>query len=350
MSAGNTSEVNVSGVGLSVEDGIRASLSQSAEKSRNRPTRRVPQTPPWASPLRRHPRNAILCPEDMPIECSAVFNCGAVRHDGQFLLLLRVEDMARMTSFHVATSDDGVHFEVNPEPIHYPLRQIEKDYDAHRFDMRITPLDGAYYVCHASWLQGLGCTIAMARTTDFVDFAPVGPLSTPSNRNAVLFPEKINGLYARLERPQDTEGKGRIWISYSPDLVYWGDARPLDMPKTAWCTRKSGAGAIPIHTDKGWLEIYHTTARTASTENYYLGAMLLDLDDPSRIVAAPTRFLLQPEQTYECIGQVPNVVFTGGAIETEDGGLNVYYGGADTRICLAQSTMDELVDFCLREQ
>jgi beta-1,4-mannooligosaccharide/beta-1,4-mannosyl-N-acetylglucosamine phosphorylase len=299
------------------------------------------------SPLARHPQNPILVPSSMPVECSAVFNCGAVRFGQEVLLLLRVEDYQRETHFHVARSIDGVRFEVCPEPISYPLREIERLHRGHRFDMRITPLNGAFYVCHAIWLEGLGSSIAIARTEDFKHFEPLPFISQPSNRNAVLFPEKIGGLYARLERPQDVDGSGQMWISYSPDLRYWGDCMPLHMPSTAWSTRKSGAGTIPIKTPEGWLIVYHATAMTASTENYYLGAMLLDLRNPGKVIAAPRRFILGAEQPYECIGQVPNVVFTGGAVEMPDGTLNVYYGGADTRVCVATTTVEKLVRFCL---
>ncbi|MCG3148689.1 MAG: 1,4-beta-mannosyl-N-acetylglucosamine phosphorylase [Verrucomicrobiae bacterium] len=280
----------------------------------------------------------------MPVECSAVFNAGAVRFNGQYLLVLRVEDYARQVNFHVATSRDGVRFEVNPTPIEYPLRAIEQQYGTYRFDMRITPLDGQFYVCHAVWITGLGCMIGMARTRDFVKFEPLPHVSVPFNRNAVLFPEKIRGLYARLERPMD-EG-GRIWVTYSPDLRFWGDAMPLNLPTQVWNWRKTGAGAMPIKTAAGWLTIYHGTAKTASSENYYLGVALLDLEDPSRVIAAPKKFILHPQEHYECVGQVPNVVFTCGAVETDDGQLNIYYAGADTCVCLAQTSIAALLDFC----
>ncbi len=203
------------------------------------------------------------------------------------------------------------------------------------------------YVCHAAWLGRWGCGIAMAVTDDFEHFEPMDYLSPPSNRNAVLFPEKIGGRYARLERPQDVNGTGSIWVGYSPDMRYWGDHLPLDIPdNNHWNRTKCGAGAIPIKTPDGWLEIYHATAMTASTENYYLGVMLLDLEDPSIVKYAPSGFILAAEKDYECVGQTPNVVFTGGAVEMPDGTLNLYYGGADTRMCLAQTTVQELVDYC----
>ena len=300
------------------------------------------------SPLARHPANPIINPGDLPVECSAVFNCGAVRFKDEVILVMRVEDYERQTNFHVGRSKDGIHFEVSPKPIVYPKREIEILRGGHRFDMRITPLDGTFYVCHAIWIGNLGSVIGTARTDDFEHFEPLPYVSVPSNRNAVLFPERINGLYARLERPQSEGGSGQMWVSYSPDLRYWGDSMPLNMPPTAWSTRKSGAGTIPIKTPEGWLIIYHATTMTASTENYYLGAMLLDLENPSKVVAAPHKFILQPEEIYECVGQVPNVVFTGGAVEMPDGTLNVYYGGADTRVCVAITTVKKLVDFCLK--
>jgi beta-1,4-mannooligosaccharide/beta-1,4-mannosyl-N-acetylglucosamine phosphorylase len=278
-----------------------------------------------------------------------VFNSGAVLFGDKVLLLLRVEDMARDNHFHVATSSDGVHFEVSPEPIEYPLRDTEERFLDNRFDMRITPLEGTYYVTHASWLGGLGSCIGLARTDDFKTLNAVGRLSVPSNRNAALFPEKINGRYARLERPQDVDGSGRIWISYSPDLIYWGDSQPVVLPKTPWSASKSGPGAVPIKTDHGWLCIYHATAKNCATENYYLGVMLLDLDEPHKVLAAPRQFILQPEMPYECMGQVPNVVFTNGALLMPDGMVNIYYGGADTRVCLAQAKLDDLLEFCLSQ-
>ena len=303
-----------------------------------------------ASPLVRHEANPILAAADMPFPCYTVYNAGAAMFKGKVLLLLRVEDFAMNSDFFVATSDDGVDFEVSDRPIDYPLCETEKRFEpCHRFDMRITPMDGRYYVCHASWLGKYGCCIGMAWTTDFMHFTPMDRLSVPSNRNAVLFPEKINGLYARLERPEVGGGRGGMgmWLSYSPDLEFWGRAMPLDMPARYWTAAKSGAGAIPIKTDEGWLEIFHGCNQNCSTLNYHLGAALLDLEDPSKVIAAPEAFILAPEMEYECVGQVPNVVFTSGAVEMPDGTLNVYYGAADTRTCLAQTTVRELVDFCL---
>lgn len=303
-----------------------------------------------ASPLVRHEANPIITPEKMPFPCYAVYNAGATMFNGKVLLLLRVEDSDMTTSFFVATSQDGVNFDVSSEPINYPLSETEnRVVPAHRFDMRITQIDGKYHCYHAAWLSKYGCCIGMASTEDFVNFTPLDHLSVPSNRNAVLFPEKIGGLYARLERPLVGTGRSGMgmWISYSPDLEFWGRAMPIVLPKIYWTFAKSGAGAIPIRTDQGWLEIYHGCNQNCSVLNYHLGVVLLDLEDPAKVIAAPKGFILAPEKDYECVGQVPNVVFTSGAVEMPDGTLNVYYGGADTRVCLAQTTVKELVDYCL---
>jgi len=301
------------------------------------------------TPLTRHPANPIITPDQMPVPCSAVFNAGATWFEGQILLVLRVENLRREVVFHLARSNDGVHFDIEKEPIQLPLSKTEERYGRGlRFDIRVTEIDGTYYLLYASWIGSYGSVLTISTTKDFKTFETLPYLSEPSNRNGVLFPEKINGLYARLDRPQNVDGTGRIWVNYSPDLVFWGQAMPLNLPVTMWAKHKAGAGCIPVKTPQGWLIVYHATAMTASTENYYLGAALLDLNDPSKVIAAPKDFILAAEKDYECMGQVPNVVFTSGGLVLPNGTFNIYYAGADTRMCLAQTTVQNLVDFCLR--
>jgi len=299
--------------------------------------------------LKRHPANPIITPDDMPFRCYTVMNAGATMFNNKVLLLLRVEDCMRLTNFYVATSDDGVNFDISSEPINYPLSVTEEiTGPGNRFDMRITRFeDGKYYCFHANWLDKYGCCLGLATTEDFINFKPLYHLSEPSNRNAVLFPEKINGMYVRLDRPQNTSDSGSIWVSYSYDMEFWGRSMPLDMPKNNWSRKKCGASTVPVKTEKGWLEIYHGVDSTCSTDNYYLGVMLLDLNDPSKIIAAPRSMIFASEEIYECVGQTPNVVFTSGAVLMPDGTYNIYYGGADTRMCLAQTTVDELVNYCI---
>jgi len=300
------------------------------------------------SPLKRNSGNPILTPEQMPFPCYSVFNAGVTMFRGKVTMILRIEKRDRLSCFHTATSSDGVHFEVNPEPIDYPWAEREKQLGwTNRFDMRLTQIEGRYIGCHAAHVGKFGCCIAMATTEDFVHFKTIYQ-GEPTNRNAVLFPEKINGLYARLDRPHTANNNGTIWVSYSPDLEFWGRSKPLTMRDLDWAYNKTGAGAIPIKTPQGWLEIYHGTSSMCSSENYYLGAMLLDLNDPSKVIAQPREFILAAEKDYECMGQAPNVVFTSGALEMPDGTLNVYYAGADTRMCLAQTTVKQLTEWCLR--
>ena len=270
------------------------------------------------SPLKRFEGNPILTPDDMPFRCYSVFNCGATIFNGKVLLILRVERCNLKSYFYIATSADGIHFNVDEEPINYPFREVEKTYSepvghANRFDPRITKLGDTYYIYHFTWTR-FGSCFALCWTKDFEHFESQANVSVPFNRNVALFPEKINGLYARLERPMQDD-KGSIWISYSPDLEFWGRSMPVELHHPHWARQKNGAGAVPIKTDKGWLIIYHGTARNVSIEDYYLGAALLDLKDPSKVIAAPEAFILAPEKDYECVGQVPNVVFTAGAIE-----------------------------------
>jgi len=304
-------------------------------------------------PLMRHVANPILTPEDMPFRCYTVMNSGATMYQGKVVLLLRVEYCDRRTYFHVATSDDGVKFTVNPKAINYPLSVTEEVIGpAHRFDMRITHFEeeNKYYIFHAAWMGTHGCGIGLCETTDFVDFKPLGHISPPSNRNGVLFPRKINGRYCRLDRPQNIDGTGIMWVSWSDDMDMWGHSLPILQKRNDWNKHKIGAGCIPIETEHGWLLIYHATAHTCSTENYHLGAMLVDLNEPHKIISDPQEFILAAEKDYECIGQTPNVVFTGGAVIMPDGKLNVYYGGADTRMCLAQTTVAELTQWCLERK
>jgi beta-1,4-mannooligosaccharide/beta-1,4-mannosyl-N-acetylglucosamine phosphorylase len=289
----------------------------------------------------------------MPFRCYSVFNSGTAMYGGKVLLLLRVERCTLKSYFYLASSDDGINFKIEDTPIDYPFRGIELRHsepadNANRFDPRITRIGDTYYIYHFTWTD-YGSTYELFWTKDFRTFESQPYSGVPSNRNIVLFPERIDGMFARLERPMEMD-KGSMWVSFSPDLEFWGRSRPVELQKAHWSRQKNGAGTVPIKTPEGWLIIYHGTSRNASAENYYLGAALLDLHDPSKVVAVPQAFILAPEKIYEAVGQVPNVVFTSGAVEMPDGTLNVYYGGADTRVCLAQTTVKELVSYCLESE
>ena len=188
----------------------------------------------------------------------------------------------------------------------------------------------------------------MSKTRDFVTFEKVAIASEPSNRNMVLFPERINGRYLRLDRPFEMGRQGNIWLSYSPDLIHWGDCRCLmESRRFAWDQGKIGAGAPPFRTEAGWLGIYHGITPRCNGSIYKIGVVLLDLDDPSKVLARGKEYLFAPKELYERVGDVPNVVFVTSAIPDYDHDLvHIYYGAADTCFCYATAKISELVEFC----
>jgi beta-1,4-mannooligosaccharide/beta-1,4-mannosyl-N-acetylglucosamine phosphorylase len=203
---------------------------------------------------------------------------------------------------------------------------------------------------YASQAPGRGVRTGVVRTRDFESFERIEQAETDqNNRNSVLFPETINGRYARFDRPMsDCEwDPSDMCLSYSDDLIHWGDTQTLMEPRAGcWDSHKIGAGAVPIKTDQGWLEIYHAVDQTCNGFIYRLGVMLLDLDDPSKIIARGQHPVLWPEHDYEFNGRVPNVTFACNALLQDNGTVRVYYGAADTCIGLAEAKLTDLLDAC----
>jgi len=299
--------------------------------------------------LHRYEGNPIIDLEDIPFKCNTVFNAGAVKTEEGYKLLLRVENLQGRSVFVMAHSEDGYHFEVDDFPVMEPAGQQEpfRTYEANGIeDPRITFLEGQYYICYTAASQ-YGPRIGLARTRDFHQIERVGLISEPENKDATLFPRKLGGRYVRLDRPLGG-GMGNVWISYSPDLRYWGDARVLFTPRPGyWDSDRVGASSQPIETDQGWLEIYHGVKFTSSGPIYRLGAVLLDPQDPSRMIGRTLIPLLTPREMYERVGDVDNVVFSCGAILEDDGELRVYYGAADTCICLATAPLQDVLKACI---
>jgi predicted GH43/DUF377 family glycosyl hydrolase len=216
------------------------------------------------------------------------------------------------------------------------------------YDPRVTKIDDAYYIVHAAH-SGHTCRLSLVKTEDFEKFEWQGFISETDNRNGVLFPEKINGLYARLDRPNTGADTGDIWVSYSPDLVFWGKSSCVfrNWEGIRWAWTKIGPGATPIKTPEGWLTIFHGV-RTQCKQHfvYQLGVCLLDLEDPSKVKAMSEDAILIPEEQYELVGQTPSVVFTCGAVVEDDGEIKLYYGGADTVQCVATTSIERLIDAC----
>jgi len=300
--------------------------------------------------LRRYPGNPILTAQDFPRPVNSIFNAGATKCGDEYILLNRVEGLDGISCLWVARSRDGVHFTPDPQPA--MVRATEGYYAVYEEygieDPRITKIADVYYITYTCYSR-YACCVGLARTSDFRTFERMGIISLPDNKDVVLFPEKIGGRYARLDRPSTVTGNRRdIWISYSPDLLHWGSPRPVMEPrKGRWDNKKIGAGAPPIKTDQGWLEIYHGVRETGSGVLYRLGAVLLDLEDPSRVVGRAAEHILTPTATEDFLGNVMNVVFTCGAILEDDGELKVYYGAADQVMCLATAPVDEIIALCL---
>lgn len=292
--------------------------------------------------------NPVLTLKDIPFRCNTVFNGTPVKLGDEYLILLRVEGQQGYSFFALARSKDGYSFEVDPEPVLLPEREgYWGRYECGGIeDPRATWIDGAYHVMYTA-CGDYGHRIALAKTQDFRTFERIALVSEPGNKDGVLFPEKINGQYVRLDRPIGME-IGSIWISYSNDLYSWGNSRALITPRGGfWDSFRIGASAPPFRTDHGWLEIYHGVKMTSAGPIYRAGTVLLDGDDPSKVVARCSVPLLSPREPYERIGDVPNVVFACGAIVEPNGIVRMYYGAADTCVCVAMAPLDEIIRYTL---
>jgi len=303
--------------------------------------------------LKRHPKNPIIEPKDFPNGAAdVVFNPGQTTYKGKTILLASV--LVRNKPYaltYVAESEDGVHFTFHPEPCFF--RDPDKtfgEYDNHPIDCRVTQIGNDYYVIRPG-NSPLGCVDLMYKTTDFVNFEPIDIVALPDNRVPCLFPEKIGDYYYRLDRPYANgapDCHGHIWVSRSPDLIHWGHHRFLLKGYTHWNWEKMGP-TVPVKTEKGWLEIIHGVSSSCSITSYSLGAVLLDLEDPYKIIGKTESYILTADEDYEFRGRCPGCVFATGAIaDLQSRKLRVYYGIADTAIGLAEGNIDEIIDACLK--
>ena len=313
----------------------------------------------------RSPKNPILTREDIPampphlVDVSSVFNPGAIKVGGEYILMLRVQSRSRETFMVVARSTDGVKFVVGRQLVRFKGIEAVKDRIYHMYDARISFLEGAYYVMFALDMDS-GCQLAVATTGDFETFKFLGIVSTEDIRNGVLFPEKIAGKFLRLDRPNKARLEGgpttgsTVWLSESVDLIHWRPRAPVMSGRFHYWDEFIGSGPPPVKTRRGWLHVYHGVAGHFGSSNIYqAGVVLLDLHDPAKIVGRCRCNILEPREPYELAGQVPNVVFPSGMIVEEvdsegfaalESEVKVYYGAADTVIGLATTTIRELTD------
>lgn len=315
----------------------------------------------------------ILTREDIPYDASLIFNAGAAKFDGKYVMVFRNDYGTNQegfekggcflgTSIGVAYSNNGFDdWKVCKKPL-VDSREIDNGEVKRLYDPRITIIDGKPYLCLAmDTSHGIrGCIAAVNDSFDKIDILSI---SAPDNRNMVLFPEKIAGHYVRLERPfpvYGRNGKDRfdMWLSKSPDLRFWGDTcLVLGVEDVPYANDKIGPAAPPVKTKKGWLTTFHAVdidnARgkngweQAWKKRYCAGIMLLDLERPERVIGMSKQPLIAPETEYETDeGFRQNVIFPGGMILEDNGEVKIYYGASDTVECLATADVDELIALC----
>lgn len=300
-------------------------------------------------PMWRYAANPIIT-RDGNSRSNSVFNSAVVPFKDGFAGIFRCDSRSISMDLFSGTSTDGIHWRISDDPVVFEGADAEIAHKEYRYDPRITFLEGRYYI---TWCNGYhGPTIGAAWTEDFKTFHQMENAFLPFNRNGVLFPRKIGGLYAMLSRPSDNGHTpfGDIFFSRSPDLTYWGGHRhvmsTIKTNESAWQSTKVGPGPVPIETDEGWLLIYHGVITTCNGFVYRMGSALLDIDEPWKVLYRTKDYILSPMEMYECVGDVPNVVFPCAALtDAATGRIAVYYGCADTVTGLAFTTVDELVRF-----
>jgi beta-1,4-mannooligosaccharide/beta-1,4-mannosyl-N-acetylglucosamine phosphorylase len=289
------------------------------------------------------PRNPIPC-------ANSVFNSAVVPFDGAFAGVFRIDDRRRRQQLHTGRSQDGIKWEIEPEPIRFECADAEIGEFAYGYDPRVCWLEDRFYV---TWCNGYhGPTIGVAWTKDFKTYHQTENAFLPYNRNGVLFPRKINGDYMMLSRPSDAghTAFGDIFLSRTTDMVHWGRHRWVMSKRSGWEATKIGAGPIPIETTEGWLLVYHGVLTSCNGFTYSTGAALLDLEEPWKVLHRANSYILCPQELYECVGDVPNVAFPCAALaDAATGRLAMYYGAADTVTGLAFAQVDELIEFIKSE-
>ena len=296
----------------------------------------------------RSAHNPII-PHDLIPSSNSIFNSAVVPFKGKFAGVFRCDNKTRIQQLHVGKSEDGISWTLNNDRIQWQAENeqvAEINAFMYSYDPRVLWLEDRYYV---TWCNGYhGPTIGVGYTYDFETFYQLENAFLPFNRNGVLFPRKINGKYAMYSRPSDNRHTpfGDIYYSESPDMQHWGRHRFVMGPLFGWQATKVGAGPIPIETSEGWLLIYHGVLTSCNGFTYSMGAALLDLDQPWKVSYRSAPYLLAPQMDYERIGDVPNVAFPCAAlVDGESGRMALYYGGADTVVCLAYAYVQEIVDW-----
>jgi beta-1,4-mannooligosaccharide/beta-1,4-mannosyl-N-acetylglucosamine phosphorylase len=293
----------------------------------------------------RYSQNPVIQRHAMP-RSNSIFNSAVVPYRGHFAGVFRADDTCRVMNIHSGLSEDGLNWTFDPDPITFQGNDPEVLAFQYRYDPRVCWVEDRYYV---TWCNGYhGPTIGVGYTYDFKMFTQLENAFLPFNRNGVMFPRKLNGKYAMFSRPSDNGHTpfGDIYYSESPDMEHWGHHRWVMGTTIPWCSTKVGAGPIPIETSEGWLLIYHGVLTSCNGFVYSFSAALLDLDQPWKVICRAAPYLMSPQKQYECVGDVPNVVFPCAAlVDGATGRMAIYYGCADTVTGLAFSNVYEMVDW-----
>ncbi len=326
--------------------------------------------------LKTHPcihkrEEPVVSAGDLPYPSALVFNAGVIRYRGEYVMIFRNDYGTDKTAYEnenkrftgtsvgIARSKNGVDgWRFDPKPL-MDSNDPEKDPEMRRlYDPRIIEIEGRLYLCLAmDTRHGIrGCIAELSE--DLLSYRIISA-SVPENRNMVLFPEKIGGEFVRLERPMPVYSRGRdrfdIWLSRSPDLIYWGrSALVLGVEDVPWANDKIGPTASPIKTERGWLTLFHAVDREEDRgkngwepqwkKRYTAGLALLDLNDPSKVLSVYKEPLIAPDLPVETDeGFRENVIFPCGMLLEESGEVKIYYGASDTCVCLATAQLDDLL-------
>lgn len=301
--------------------------------------------------LRRSAKNPLLTARDWPYPVNTVFNPGAIRlPNGETLLLIRCEDRRGISHLTAARSKDGIsdwRIDLEPTLAPDPISHPESVWGLE--DPRVVWVEEMerYVVTYTTFSRG-GPAVGMTTTRDFVTFDRRGVIMPPEDKDSALFPRRFDGRWLLIHRPVPTGGRAHIWASWSPDLRHWGDHSILLERRHGawWDALKVGLAGPPIETPEGWLIMYHGVRTTASGALYRVGLALVDLENPLKVLLRGDEYVMSPETEYEQIGDVGGVVFPCGHTVGDDGDtLNVYYGAADTSVCLATGRISELLNW-----
>ncbi|GIK65716.1 MAG: glycosidase [Chloroflexota bacterium] len=286
--------------------------------------------------LVRHPQSPLLYPNPLhQWESVNVFNCAVTEWNGLFHMHYRAQGVDFISHIGYAVSADGLHWNRLEKPVVAP-HQGREDYRGVE-DPRVTPLEGTFYMCYTAYGEN-GNFPMIAQSDNLITWTDVGPLEKTENKDHVLFPEKINGRYAILHRRRP-----HIWIAYSDDLKTWTDHTIIMSPRedNLWDAKSIGANGVPVKTEHGWLLFYHGYGKE---HIYRQSVALLDLQNPAKVIHRPKSFFMQPEETWEIRGDVPNVIFSC-SNNVVNNQLYFYYAGADRLIGLATAPMKDVIQF-----